>query len=633
MSHTLSVCPTCKAVFRTAFRACPRDGELLVDMTNDPLIGTSLVDRYLIEGLIGGGGLGRVYRARHTRMSRRYAIKVPFGEVAYDPKVRVRFANEAEAASRLAHPNVIGVVDFGETPEGLLYMAMDYAEGQTLAELIAQNGPLAREWVVRFTRQIAEGLAHAHDRGLIHRDLKPDNVIIERDGDRPRIVDFGLAIFREQEGGARLTTQGTVLGTPHYMAPEQATGQALDGRTDLFALGLIMYEMLCGKLPFEGSPVQVARANLSAPMPLISERVPGLDVDASLEAVCRTLVEKRPEDRPPSAHALIEMLDRLAMDGRPTWEMDRIEPAARQRAQSPALGAGPAAIAAAASSVRVHSPAPNVEVHVGSTPSGAGAVIHSPVVEKRAADAVAVGNAPTVQVQSTPPAAVASLIRPDSDRNDVIVPAKQPAPLAPGYVSEPIDALPIRDRRPIIVIGAAIALVVIVLVGWRLVGGGDDTATATTADAETVASITVDAAVAEPPPADAGMVAIVVADASPAVAPVDARITVADRKPDARVVAVARPDARPATRPIDAATVATSRPDAAAAPETSKATLTAEYKRIGAKIDKLVREGTDPRARSLADRYSKIAYLDALNNPNIRSDVMAALRALSRDLD
>jgi serine/threonine-protein kinase len=342
--HDLLVCPRCLAVFRTGFRACPRDGEALTETRTDPLIGAVFAERYQIEAVIGEGGIGRVYRARHARMSRRYALKIPYGEVAYDPKVRARFANEAEAASRLSHPNVVGVVDFGETPTGLLYMAMDYAEGKSLAALIGESGPLARDWVVRFTRQIAEGLAHAHDKGLVHRDLKPDNIIIERDGDRPRIVDFGLAIFREQEGG-RMTTQGTVLGTPHYMAPEQATGQDIDQRTDLFALGLIIYEMLAGVLPFDGTPVQVARKNLSSPVPLIGERVPGLAVDPGLEALCHHLLAKRADDRPASANAVIEMLDRLDRGDTDTWQMEQQPPPAAVLEAPPAtanLSAPPA---------------------------------------------------------------------------------------------------------------------------------------------------------------------------------------------------------------------------------------------------------------------------------------------------
>jgi len=302
--HGRSSCPVCRAVFRGGFQRCPRDGAELSGADLDPLLGTVLAERYQIESVIGEGGIGRVYRARHVRMSRRYAIKVPFGELAYDAKVRARFLQEAEATSRLQHPNVIGVVDVGESAEGLLYMAMDLAEGESLCEVIAR-GPVPRARALAIVAQIAEGLGHAHQRGLVHRDLKPENIILEPDpagGDRVRIVDFGIAILRDADGNSgRLTTEGIVLGTPHYMSPEQACDQEIDHRTDLFSLGLILYEMLAGVLPFDGSPVEVARKNLGADPPRITQRVPGLVTDRFLEALAFRLLEKRPSDRPESA--------------------------------------------------------------------------------------------------------------------------------------------------------------------------------------------------------------------------------------------------------------------------------------------------------------------------------------------
>jgi serine/threonine-protein kinase len=312
-----SSCPVCRAVFRGGFLRCPRDGAELGSAEVDPLVGTVLVGRYQIESVIGEGGIGRVYRARHTRMSRRYAIKVPFGELGYDTKVRQRFLQEAEATSRLQHPNVIGVVDVGETEAGLLYMAMDLAEGTSLAEVVAR-GPIGRDRALGILAQIAEGLGHAHGRGLIHRDLKPENIILERDaagGDRVRIVDFGIAILRDAEGqSGRLTTEGIVLGTPHYMAPEQATAQEIDHRTDLFALGLILYEMLAGVLPFDGTPVEVARKNLGAEVPRITSRVPGLVVDRHLEALAFWLLEKKPAARPQSAAEVVETIRLIQSD-------------------------------------------------------------------------------------------------------------------------------------------------------------------------------------------------------------------------------------------------------------------------------------------------------------------------------
>jgi len=315
-SDPRSSCPTCKAVFRGGFLRCPRDGSLLSTTDADPLVGTVLADRYQIEALLGEGGIGRVYRARHARMSRRYAVKVPFGELNYDAKVRARFANEAEAASRLSHPNVVGVIDVGETPEGLIYLTMDLVEGESLATTIAREGALPADRVRRIFAQITEGLRHAHERGLVHRDLKPENIILEQDAegaDRPRIVDFGIAILKGDSGG-RLTTEGIVLGTPHYMAPEQATDQGIDHRTDLFSLGLILYEMLSGVLPHDGSPLDVARKNLSVDAPPITERVRGLQVDRLMEGLAFRLIEKRPDARPQTATEVLRLLDLIRTD-------------------------------------------------------------------------------------------------------------------------------------------------------------------------------------------------------------------------------------------------------------------------------------------------------------------------------
>ncbi len=311
-------CPSCTAVFRGGFTRCPRDGTALMGGDADPLIGSILAERYIIEALLGEGGLGRVYQARHVRMSRRFAIKVPFGELAGDPTIRARFIQEAEAISRLDHTNVIGVVDVGETASGLLYMVMDLAEGPTLADVIDGEGALAPARILDVFEQLVAGLAHAHDRGLVHRDLKPDNVILElADGEpcRVRIVDFGISVVRDgDDERVRLTTAGTMVGTPHYMAPEQAHGAAVDQRTDLFALGVMLYEMLAGSLPFDGTPMEVIGHNLCSPPPRITQRIPGLAVDPHLQALAFQLMEKRPEDRPARAADVLELLGLIRTD-------------------------------------------------------------------------------------------------------------------------------------------------------------------------------------------------------------------------------------------------------------------------------------------------------------------------------
>jgi len=284
------------------------------------LLGQTLANRYLIETRLGEGAMGAVYKAKHVKVGRAFAVKLLHPRLLEDRKVLQRFEREAELAGRLRHPNVIGVVDVGETPDGMRYMVMDFAEGPDLASLLTE-APLPAQRVTNLTRQMLDGLFHAHEQGLIHRDFKPENVIVERDShgnEIPRIVDFGIAILREggESSGApgRLTTNGLVLGTPHYMAPEQAGADPHDHRIDLFAMGIMVYEMLCGKLPFDGSGAEVARANLLLDPPPISKRVPYLEVDPLLEAFSRRLMAKKRDQRPPTAKAARELLDLIDKD-------------------------------------------------------------------------------------------------------------------------------------------------------------------------------------------------------------------------------------------------------------------------------------------------------------------------------
>jgi tRNA A-37 threonylcarbamoyl transferase component Bud32 len=267
----------------------------------------------VLQKCIGQGGMGRVYRAQHTMISRHFAVKVLFGTVATDEKARERFKQEAEAISRLDHPNLVSIADYGEW-EGRPYLVMDYVEGINLAEIVQTQAPLPPERVVGLARQLAAGLQHAHERELIHRDFKPANIIVVREGpeERPRILDFGLAILADTDN-QRLTTNGLVLGTPAFMSPEQACGEPIDHRSDLFALGLIMYEMLAGKHPFDGTGSAIARQNLAAPAPPFRKRAPAARVPPVLEAIVFRLLEKDPPHRFQSAAQLIAALDQLFM--------------------------------------------------------------------------------------------------------------------------------------------------------------------------------------------------------------------------------------------------------------------------------------------------------------------------------
>jgi serine/threonine-protein kinase len=311
-------CKRCGGSFPGGYRSCPYDATPLV-VGADPLIGSIIGDRYQIERFLGEGGLGRVYAAQHTRLPRRFAVKVPSGRAATDPRSRERFLREARVASRLDHPNVVAVVDSGETAEGLLYLVMELADGETLTAHLRRRGAMRVHEALLLTRQIALGLEHAHRRGLVHRDLKPDNVIVERADGRPRILDFGLAILAAPGDAGRLTSRRTVVGTPHYMSPEHVCGFDLDGRSDLFSLGIMLYQMLAGRMPFDATPIEIAQRYVHDRVPRFAERVPGLVVDPEAEALCRRLIAVDRDARPAHAADLIRaldaILDRLAATG------------------------------------------------------------------------------------------------------------------------------------------------------------------------------------------------------------------------------------------------------------------------------------------------------------------------------
>ncbi|MBK9033566.1 MAG: protein kinase [Myxococcales bacterium] len=303
-------CSRCRAIYRSDFIRCPTDGALIDEHEGDPLIGTTLGEHYVIEACVGEGAMGRVYRARHARLQRRtFAVKVLLGDLASTLAMRLRFSQEAEAASALDHPNVVRVTDFARSESGLLFIVMDYVEGIALADRIDQ-GPIPAAEAIALARGLCEGLAHAHDRGLVHRDFKPDNVILA-DG-VPRIVDFGLAIASDPDGdAARLTSVGAAVGTPAYAAPEQAAGGALDHRADLFALGVTLYEMLAGTLPYAGNIAELIYQNATSTPPPIATRAPAVTVPPRLEAIVRRLMARKPADRYASARAVIAALDAL----------------------------------------------------------------------------------------------------------------------------------------------------------------------------------------------------------------------------------------------------------------------------------------------------------------------------------
>jgi serine/threonine protein kinase len=306
-------CPACHRTFRTGYQFCPTDGTSLDVDGRDAFLGSTIGDRYEVERLLGVGGFGRVYQVRHVRMSRRFALKLLRDDAAADEKARRRFVREAEAIAHLSHPNVVGVLDVGETEGGTPYLVMELAAGESMAAIVERETPFSRARVLRLFRQILEGLAHAHDQGVVHRDVKPENVLVERAGterEHARLIDFGLALEPGQASSDRLTTVGMMVGTPAYLSPEQATGDEVDARSDLYSVGVCLYEAMSGMLPFHGTPIELAQQHAR----VTPSRLAGLHVDRQLEAIAFWLMEKRPADRPHTAHDVIAVLTLLEDD-------------------------------------------------------------------------------------------------------------------------------------------------------------------------------------------------------------------------------------------------------------------------------------------------------------------------------
>ena len=282
----------------------PSAGELVLTP------GTMVSDRYRIVSLLGEGGMGAVYSAEHVHMRKQVAVKVLHAEMCSHEEVTKRFENEAIAAAHIEHPNVAAATDFGRLPNGSCFLVLEYLRGRSLRDEIAK-GPIEVDRALRILRGIAAGVGAAHNKQIIHRDLKPENVmLIERGGDPdfPKVLDFGIAKIdpsAPQATGKAITRVGAVFGTPEYMAPEQAVGDTVDARADLFALGVIFIEMLAGKCPFEGKPLDILRERI------LAEGPPDLSGVAHVGAreLIGKLVVRKPEGRLQSAAELVAAID------------------------------------------------------------------------------------------------------------------------------------------------------------------------------------------------------------------------------------------------------------------------------------------------------------------------------------
>jgi hypothetical protein len=276
---------------------------------DDPLLGRVIDEKYRIDAQIGVGGMATIYRSTRLHIGDIVAVKVLHGELLRDPQFAERFRREAEAAARLKHPNVVAIYDFGLSEDRLIYLVMELVDGPNLRTIIRDTGPLPPASAAEIIRQVCAALSEAHRQGIVHRDIKPANIAIETTPDemRVKVLDFGIASLRANGMTLNLTQAGAVLGTPAYMSPEQCMGQEIDGRSDIYSLGVVLFEMLCGVVPFN-SPTATAVAMQhvqQVPPPL---RVLNASITPGVEAVALRALAKRREDRYQSPRMFAEAL-------------------------------------------------------------------------------------------------------------------------------------------------------------------------------------------------------------------------------------------------------------------------------------------------------------------------------------
>ncbi|HYD52424.1 MAG TPA: serine/threonine-protein kinase, partial [Gemmatimonadaceae bacterium] len=318
MTSAAKMCPQCGTEYDAEVRFCPRDGATLKSLNAADLIGAVIADRYHVIRKLGEGGMGQVYLAQHVKMGRKSAVKVMHPGMVHDPDAISRFNREASNAAQISHPNVAGIYDFGETSEGMIYLAMEFVEGEPLTAIIAREGALPAVRAARIVKQVGDALAAAHELGIVHRDLKPDNIMIARTragGDLVKVVDFGIAKAQGNEG-QNVTKTGLVVGTLEYMSPEQLTGTPLDGRSDQYSLAIVAFNTLTGRLPFPANSAQESMImRLTDPPKRLDEMRPDLAFPPGLQAVLSRGLDRDASARYPSTVEFAADFERAALEG------------------------------------------------------------------------------------------------------------------------------------------------------------------------------------------------------------------------------------------------------------------------------------------------------------------------------
>lgn len=304
----MKICPVCQRRYPDNTLFCPEDGAGLIEMdeqqvaSEESLIGRRLFGEYTVSHKLGEGGMGAVYLAQQDNIDQMIALKVLHGRSSQNDELLKRFVREAKAVSMLTHPNIIRVFIFGRTPEGLVYLAMEYVQGVSLRDVM-DDGPMDELRAIRIMKQVLSAVGEAHDMGIIHRDLKPDNILLtEYRGvdDFVKVLDFGIAKVKEPDGKPeqKLTQAGVVYGTPEYLSPEQAQALELDHRTDLYSLGIILYEMITGEVPFlASSAVRILTMHAFEMPKRPSEMLPPGQVSPEIELIILKAISKKPGQR------------------------------------------------------------------------------------------------------------------------------------------------------------------------------------------------------------------------------------------------------------------------------------------------------------------------------------------------
>ncbi|AUX20010.1 uncharacterized protein SOCEGT47_004670 [Sorangium cellulosum] len=461
-------CPACHQPNIDGARFCATCGALLpvAPVEADPLIGTIVGGRFRIVGVLGEGGMGRVYNGEQPMGTsvRKVAIKTLLSQHARDPQVVARFMRECGTVSELEHPNTIKVYDFGQTNTGELYIAMELLNGLSLEAALEKGGALLPERVDRIIAQVCGSLQEAHEKGIVHRDLKPANIFLTRragEEDYVKVLDFGIAKRDERSARAeqKLTQQGTVLGTPPYMSPEQFTGKELDARSDIYSLGVLTYEMLTGRLPFEAdTPWEWATQHMTQ-QPFPFEAVPmGAAAPAKMKAAVMRALSKNREDRQQSAR---EFYEELTLGAGPRLSVLASAPRTHVGLEAPASGT--ALMPSRSGQTQIGEP-----LFVAGPPTGPG---------------MAVNHAATVFDQAAMPGSA--------------VPAHPPVPTGSGQVF-PAPPPSAKKNKGAPVLAAIAAVAVLGLMGGGFLLLRRDSGTATDESAATTITIPTSSASASP---------------------------------------------------------------------------------------------------------------------------------------